>query len=132
MRLAIELFFKAGLALEGKQYRRTHDLGDLRTAFEESGAQVRLPIPEDLERFIPKEFPSISTQRELFEPPPLQPVVQSSAWHFERLRYATDRQGKPFPDLDLPDIAHFKEELEQLQAAALKIMIRVWRTDDEE
>ena len=27
---------------------------------------------------------------------------------------------------------HFKKELEQLQAAALKIMIRVWRTDDEE
>lgn len=123
--LALELFFKAGIAIEGKRYRRTHDLGDLRSAYQEAGATIELPIPEYLAGLIPRFFEG-DRQLELFEDKTVQSRSKPSAWHFERLRYYSDRSGVPFPELDPPDIRKLREDLEHLHHAALQIVIRVW------
>jgi hypothetical protein len=123
--VALELFFKAGIAIEGKDYRRTHDLRDLQAAYQQAGATVELPIPEYLANFIPRFF-EVPAQQELFERGIVQPRSKSSAWHFERLRYHSDRSGAPFPELELPDLAKLKEDLELLHHAALQVVFHVW------
>jgi hypothetical protein len=75
-----------------------------------------LPIPSYFERLIPDSL-------DLFEELPA-PDLQ---FHFARLRYASDRSGKRFPEHEMVDLKEFQKELETLTMAAQRMQLTLWR-----
>lgn len=114
--LGLELFFKAGICAAGRQYPRHHDLAKLRALYAEVMPDVSPPIPSYFEKLIPDSL-------DLFEELPA-PDLQ---WHFARLRYASDRSGKRFPEHEIVDLREFQKELDSLTLVAQRVQLKLWR-----
>jgi hypothetical protein len=114
--LGLELFFKAGICASGRQYPKHHDLAKLRALYAEVMPDVPLPIPSYFEKLIPESL-------DLFADLPA-PDLQ---WHFARLRYASDRRGKRFPEHERVDLKEFQKELDTLTFATQRVQLKLWR-----
>jgi hypothetical protein len=114
--LGLELFFKAGICASGRSYPKHHDLAKLRALYAEVMPDVPLPIPGYFEKLIPESL-------DLFEELPA-PDLQ---WHFARLRYASDRSGRRFPEHEMVDLKEFQQELDALTLATQRVQLKLWR-----
>jgi hypothetical protein len=114
--LGLELFFKAGICAAGRHYPKHHDLAKLRALYADVMPDVPLPIPSYFEKLIPESL-------DLFEELPA-PDLQL---HFSRLRYASDRSGKRFPEHEIVDLKEFQKELDTLTYAAQRMQLKLWR-----
>jgi hypothetical protein len=114
--LGLELFFKAGICAAGHQYPRHHDLVKLRTLYIEVMPDVPIAIPnyfemqrhDSLDLF--DDFPTVDLQ-----------------WHFARLRYASDRNGRRFPKHEFADLKEFQRELDTLTYSTQRLHFKILR-----
>lgn len=114
--LAIELYLKSGICLGGQKFKPTHDLDKLQKQYNQAGLGIIFPIPRYLDQFIVRS-------EDLFTDDP----APTSAWHFERFRYNSDRNGIPFPELQLASLQQLKKELEELHKAGMRIQQVIWK-----
>lgn len=113
--LALELGYKAGIAAANAPYSRSHDLVDLRAAYERHMPAIPLPIPTFIDRLLPQ------LTEELF---PDQPAA-TSTWQFTRFRYYADSRGRPFPELELADLQLLQQEIRELHTAITRLLVVV-------
>lgn len=114
--LAIELYLKSGIRLRGQKFQLTHDLDKLQKQYDQAGLGIIFPIPRYLDQFIVRS-------EDLFTDDP----APTSAWHFERFRYNSDRKGVPFPELQLANLQELKKALEELHKAGMQIHHLIWK-----
>lgn len=115
--LAIELYFKAGLAAAQYNYPSNHELDELRKLYDQVMPDYPLPIPNFIEQLIPKQ------SENLFADHP----IPSSSLQFTRFRYYSDRSGRVFPNLAMADVRQLKIELENLHRSSFVLMMEIWR-----
>jgi len=114
--LALELWFKAGLAAAQRPYPKHHDLAKLRQLYLQAMPDIPLSLPSFFEKLIP-------TSRDLFEERPAPDLE----YHFARLRYSSDRRGQPYPELAMADLSELRDELENPARATHAAQMRIWK-----
>ncbi len=113
--LALELWFKSALAAVQCSYPARHDLDGLRKLYNRVMPDIPLPIPSYLDDLIPRSGALFADAK-----------APSLEQHFLRLRYPSDRHGRPYPDLQMLDLAVLAVELNRLSWEAQKVQLKIW------
>jgi hypothetical protein len=114
--LSLELYLKAGIALGGSLFSPTHDLDKLQREYDRAKTGIKLPTPSYFSGFTP-------TSLDLFR----EHKAPTSSWHFERLRYSSDKSGVQFPKLEMADVRALNDDLHALHRAGSQLLFKTWR-----
>jgi hypothetical protein len=104
---ALELLYKSALRSKGIEYPKTHDLRRLKTEFRKYFPELDFDVPDVV--LAPE-----NTNYELFPEDPSPTIVQH-----ERLRYPTDKKGRPWSTDSSIDLKESINEIVALKKPAL-------------
>lgn len=110
---ALELLFKSALLATRGHYPKSHDINALYADFSRDLPDLAFPIPACV-------LGADTRTLELFPSDPAARPMQH-----ERLRYATDRKGRAWPEIDQGVLAAAIDELEQLNKPVLRTWLRI-------
>jgi hypothetical protein len=119
--LALELFYKSGIASSGQIYPTHHRLRELERDFKKTVPSLDVPIPTYLAQLLPRDLDPYT--QEMFPDLPLPREADGPL--FERLRYVSGRNRVRFRDLELADLRSLQEDLDKMSDTATRLLLHL-------